>query len=84
MNEFISKRNETVAKNMIPFLEKRGFEGYFAKDKEEAKKIAAVRDVIYPQFSDVEIRKGQGDSSNEEFSMVGGLREYPIGPDGAV
>ena len=51
---------------------------------EEAKKIAAVRDVIYPQFSDVEIRKGQGDSSNEEFSMVGGLREYPIGPDGAV
>ena len=51
---------------------------------EEAKKIAAVRDVIYPQFSDVEIRKGQGDSSNEEFSTVGGLREYPIGPDGAV
>ena len=51
---------------------------------DEAKKIAAVRDVIYPQFSDVEIRKGQGDSSNEEFSTVGGLREYPIGPDGAV
>ena len=50
----------------------------------EAKKIAAVRDVIYPQFSDVEIRKGQGDSSKEEFSTVGGLREYPIGPDGAV
>ena len=51
---------------------------------DEAKKIAAVRDVIYPQFSDVEIRKGQGDSSNEEFSTVGGLREYPIGSDGAV
>ena len=38
MNEFVSKRNEIVAKNMITFLEKRGMEGFFAKDKEEAKK----------------------------------------------
>ena len=50
----------------------------------EAKKVAAVRDVIYPQFSDVEIRNRQGESSCEEYSLAGGLREFPIGPDGAV
>ena len=50
----------------------------------EAKKVAAVRDVIYPQFPDVEIRNGQGESSYEEYSSLGGLREYPIDPDGAV
>ena len=69
MNEFISKRNETVAKNMIPFLEKRGFEGYFAKDKEEAKKIAL--DLIKEGSS---VTWG-GTVSAEEIGLKSALKE---------
>ena len=51
----------------------------------EAKKIAAVRDVIYPQFSDVKIQKEQVDPPYEDRPFLGGVgREYEPDLDGAV
>lgn len=40
MNENIYKRNELLADKVIKGLESRNMTGYYAKDKEEAKKIA--------------------------------------------
>lgn len=51
----------------------------------EAKKNAAVRDVIYPQFSDVKIQKEQVDPPYEDRPFLGGVgREYEPDLDGAV
>ena len=69
MNEFIKMRNEIVAKNMIPFLEKRGMEGYFAKDKEEAKKIALS---LIPEGSSV---TWGGTASAEEIGLKAAVKE---------
>lgn len=69
MNEFIEKRNEIVAKSIIPFLEKRGMEGYFAKDKEEAKKIALS---LIPEKSSV---TWGGTVSAEEIGLKSALKE---------
>ncbi len=40
MNENITKRNELLAAKVIKGLASRNMEGYYAKDREEAKKIA--------------------------------------------
>lgn len=40
MNEIITKRNDMFAQEVIKGLESRNMKGYFAKDKEEALKIA--------------------------------------------
>ena len=40
MNEMIIKRNELLAQKVIKGLESRNMSGYYAKDKEEALKIA--------------------------------------------
>lgn len=40
MNENITKRNEKLAKKVIKGLESRNMTGYYAKDKDEALKIA--------------------------------------------
>ena len=40
MNENIIKRNELLAKSTIKELETRNIKGYYAKDKEEALKLA--------------------------------------------
>ncbi|MBR6094654.1 MAG: lactate utilization protein [Lachnospiraceae bacterium] len=40
MNECIAKKNELLAKTVISGLESRNMSGYYAKDKEEALKLA--------------------------------------------
>lgn len=40
MNENINKRNELMAQGFIKGLEKRNMKGYYAKDKDEALKLA--------------------------------------------
>ena len=40
MNENITKRNELLAEKVIKGLQSRNMSGYYAKDKEEALKIA--------------------------------------------
>lgn len=50
MNENITKRNELLAQKVIKGLESRNMTGYYAKDKEEALKIALS---IIPEGSSV-------------------------------
>ena len=68
MNEFIYKRNELLAKKVIGGLKSRNMEGFYAKDRDEALKIALE---LIPGKSSV----GMGGAmSAHEIGLVEALR----------
>ncbi|RKM60322.1 lactate utilization protein [Butyrivibrio sp. XB500-5] len=68
MNENITKRNDLLSKKVISGLESRNMTGYYAKDKEEALKIALS---IIPENSTVTMG---GAMSAVEIGLVDALK----------
>lgn len=69
MSEFITKRNELLAEKVIRGLESRNMSGYYAKDAEEAVKIALS---LIPEGSTVTMG---GAMSAHEIGLVKRLKE---------
>ncbi len=69
MNEFITKRNGLLAQKVIEGLKSRNMSGYYAEDKEEAKKIALS---LIPEGSSVTMG---GAMSAHEIGLVTALKE---------
>ena len=69
MSEFITKRNELLAEKVIRGLESRNMSGYYAKDAEEAVKIALG---LIPEGSTVTMG---GAMSAHEIGLVKWLKE---------
>lgn len=69
MNENITKRNELLSQTVIKGLESRNMTGYYAKDKEEALKIALS---IIPESSTVTMG---GAMSANEIGLVDALKK---------
>ena len=67
MNEFVTKRNDLLAQKVIKGLESRNMKGYYARDKEEALKIALS---LIPEGSLVTMG---GCKSAEEIGLVDAL-----------
>ncbi len=68
MNEMITKRNNLLAKKVISGLESRNMSGYYAKDKEEALKLALE---LIPKGSSVTMG---GAMSAHEIGLVDALK----------
>lgn len=68
MNENITKRNELLAQKVIKGLESRNMTGYYAKDREEALKIALS---LIPEGSSVTMG---GCMSANEIGLVDAVR----------
>ena len=68
MNEIILKRNELLAQKVIKGLESRNMKGYYAKDKEEALRIALE---LIPEKSSVTMG---GAMSAHEIGLVEKLK----------
>ena len=68
MNPNITKRNELLAQKVIKGLESRNMKGYYAADKEEAKKIALS---IIPEGSSVTMG---GAMSAHEIGLVEAIK----------
>lgn len=69
MEKFVEKRNELLAQRIIKNLASRNMTGFYAKDKEEAKKIALS---LIPEGSS--ITQG-GCMSSREIGLVDALNE---------
>ncbi len=69
MNENISKRNRLLSKKVIEGLKSRNMSGYYAEDKEEAKRIALS---LIPEGSTVTMG---GAMSAIEIGLVDALKE---------
>ena len=69
MNENIAKRNELLAQKVIKGLQSRNMSGYYAKDREEALKIALE---LIPEGSSVTMG---GAMSAHEIGLVEALKE---------
>lgn len=69
MDEYIFKRNELLAKTVIDGLKSRNMTGYYAKDKEEALKLALE---LIPEGSKISMGGGQ---SVHEIGLPKALRE---------
>ena len=69
MNEFINKRNDLLADKVIKGLRSRNMEGYYAKDKEEALRMALS---LIPEGSSVTMG---GCMSAREIGLVDALKQ---------
>ena len=69
MNENITKRNELLAQKVIKGLQSRNMTGYYARDKEEALKIALS---LIPEGSSVTMGGGV---SVQEIGLVDALKK---------